>query len=259
MQRSILRDLVILLGAFGLIWLVFSLFSYPEDPGFLSIEQEKKLGEAYAELILKNPMFREYGNGKVDSAVMVIGERLEQGLEHSEYDYRYIVFDSEMINAFTLPGGNILISTGLIGFCASPEELAAVMAHEMGHVEKRHVVSRLLKELGLGILTSGDPYVIGEVTGLLASNRFDRKQEEEADRFASELLESSAIEPRTLATLFRRLDEESDSELMENFEILSTHPSFRFRIREALSYKPSEDFKAVPIGLDWKAILAELN
>ena len=258
MQRTILRDLLVLLGVFGLIWLVFSLFSYPEDPQLLSIHKEEKLGEAYVDLILLNPMFEEFKNRQVNSAVRVIGDRLEEGLEDSEYNYRFVVFDSDMINAFTVPGGNILISTGLIGFCDSPEELAAVIAHEMGHVEERHVVSRLLKELGIEILTSGDQYVIGEVTGLLTSTSFDRKQEEEADLFAAKLLESSSIEPRTLATFFRKLEEEMDNELMQNFEIISTHPNFRSRIREALSFKPAKDFEAEAIDLDWGIIRAEL-
>ena len=258
MQRTILRDLLVLLGVFGLIWLVFSLFSYPEDPQLLSIQKEEKLGEAYVDLILLNPMFEEFKSRQVNSAVRVIGDRLEEGLEDSEYNYRFVVFDSDMINAFTVPGGNILISTGLIGFCDSPEELAAVIAHEMGHVEERHVVSRLLKELGIEILTSGDQYVIGEVSGLLTSTSFDRKQEEEADLFAAKLLESSSIEPRTLATFFRKLEEEMDNELMQHFEIISTHPNFRSRIREALSFKPAKDFEAEAIDLDWGIIRAEL-
>ncbi len=258
MQRSILKDLLILLGLFGLIWLAASLFRYPENPQLLSIEKEERLGEVYVDLILLNPIFRELENERVDSAVRMIGDRLEAGLDHSDYSYRFVVFDNKMINAFTVPGGNILISSGLIGFCDSPEELAAVMAHEMGHVEERHVVGRLIKELGIDILTSGDKYVIGEVTGLLTSTSFDRKQEEEADRFAAELLELSAIEPRTLAKLFRKLEEESDNELMKHFEIISTHPNFRSRIREALSYKPGEDFEALPIDLDWDGIKAEL-
>lgn len=258
MRQTILRDLLVLLGVFGLIWLVFSLFSYPEDPQLLSIEKEEKVGEAYTDLILLNPMFGEFENSLVDSAIRVIGDRLEEGLDDSEYNYRFLVFDSEMINAFTLPGGNILISTGLIGFCDTPEELAAVMAHEMGHVEERHVLARLVKELGIEILTSGDQYVIGEVTGLLTSSSFDRKQEEEADLFAAHLLENSGIEPRTLATLFRKLEDETDNELMKQFEIISTHPNFRSRIREALSYVIDKDFRAEAIELDWEAIRNEL-
>jgi predicted Zn-dependent protease len=258
MQRSILRDLLVLLGVFGLIWLVSSLFSYPEDPKMLSIQKEEKLGKSYLDLILLNSMYGEFENRKVDSAVRVISDRLVEGLNDSEYNYHFVVFKSDMINAFTVPGGNILISTGLIGFCDTPEELAAVMAHEIGHVEQRHVISRLVKELGIEILTSGDQFVIGELTGLITSTSFDRKQEEEADLFAAALLEEASIEPRILATLFRRLEEESDNELMKHFEVISTHPNFRSRIREALSYVPGEDFEANPIDLDWEEIRAEL-
>ena len=245
---------MILLGVFALIWLAASLFNYPDDPQLISIEKEEKLGEAYVDLILLNPMFRELENETIDSAVTMIGDRLEEGLKPSDYHYRFVVFENKMINAFTVPGGNILISTGLIAFCDSPEELAAVMAHEMGHVEERHVVARLIKELGIDILTSGDQFVLGEVTGLLTSTSFDRKQEEEADRFAAELLERSSIEPRTLATLFRKLEGEMDNELLSQFEIISTHPNFSSRLRDALSYQPGADFKALPLDLDWEGI-----
>jgi predicted Zn-dependent protease len=258
MQRSILKDLLILLGVFALIWLLASLFNYPDHPQLLSYEKEERLGEAYVDFLLRNPMFTALENESIDSAVTLIGERLEAKLKNSEYHYRYVVFENKMINAFTVPGGNILISSGLISFCESPEELAAVIAHEMGHVEERHVLTRLIKELGIELLTSGDQYVLGEVSGLLTSTSFDRKQEEIADRFASELLERSSIEPRILATLFRRLDEESENELMKHFEIISTHPNLSSRIREALSYRPGDDFEALPFDLDWDRIKAGL-
>ena len=258
MQRSILRDLGILLGIFALVWLVASLFSYPENPQLLSSEKEEKLGQTYVELLQKNPIFKACNDDRIDSAVDMIGSRLRQGLGRSDYHYSFFVFENEMINAFTVPGGNILLSTALIGFCETPEELAAVMAHEMGHVENRHVIARLIKELGLELLTSGDPYVMGEVSELLTSTHFDRRQEEEADHFASELLERSAIEPRTLATFFRRLEAEKDNEMLEQFEIFSTHPNIHARIRDALSYQPAEGFEARSIQLDWPGITTGL-
>lgn len=259
MLRSILRDLVILLGVFGLIWLIFTLFSFPENPKLMSIEKEERLGDAYTDLILLNPMFEPLENRLIDSAVRVIGDRLLEGLDDTEYRYRFTVFNNEMINAFTLPGGHILISSGLIEFCDTPEELASVMAHEMGHVEERHVISRLVKEFGMKIITSGDQYVLGEVTELLASTSFDRKQEEEADLFAEHLLEASGIEPRTLATLFRKLEDESGNELLDHFEIISTHPNINSRIREALSFVPGDSFKAEPIDLDWERVRSQLK
>jgi len=159
-----------------------------------------------------------------------------------------------MINAFTLPGANILITTGLVEFAGSAEELAAVIAHEMAHVEERHVVTRLVKELGIAVLTSGDQFVVGELTRIMASTGFDRGQEEEADRFACALLEDAYIEPRTLATFFRKLKEEKDNALLEKFEIVSTHPNFTSRIRYVLEYVPDEDFEAVLIVMDWEEV-----
>lgn len=192
MQGKIIRDLLILLGVFGLIWLIFSLFTYPEDPHILSVGKEEKLGESYLNLILLNPMFGEFENEKVDSMVAIISDRL-------------------------------------------------------------------IKELGLEILTSVDAFVLGEVTGLLTSSSFDRKQEEEADLFAALLLENSSIEPRTLASFFRKLEDETDNELLQHFEIFSTHPNFRSRIREALSYTPEKEFEAEVIELNWDAMKSELK
>ena len=259
MGKKIIRDLLILLSAFGLIWVIFSLFSYPEDPSLFSIQNEENIGEVYLDMTLKSPMFPELQNAFIDSGISSISDRLVTGLGSSDYTYNFVVFESEMINAFTIPGGNILISSGLIRFCDSAEDLAVVIAHEMGHVEERHVISRLIKELGIEILTSGDPYVIGEVTSILTSTGFDRKQEEEADQFALELLEASSIQPQSLATFFRKLEAELDNELLEHFEIISTHPNFSSRIRHALSYVPSDDFESSPINLDWGLVKKELD
>jgi hypothetical protein len=73
------------------------------------------------------------------------------------------------------------------------------------------------------------PLPCREVTGLLTSTSFDRKQEEEMD-----------------------------NELIQHFEIISTHPNFHSRIREALSFKPAKDFEAESIDMDWELIRAEL-
>ena len=113
--------------------------------------------------------------------------------------------------------------------------------------------------MGIDIVTSGDTYVLGEVTRILTSTGFDRKQEEEADYFACELLEQSNIEPRILASFFRKLEEESNSEILEHFEIVSTHPNFNSRIRETLSYDLSADFEEIPFEIDWQSLKSELD
>jgi len=258
MKTSILRDLVILLGIFGLIWIVVTLFPvFPEKPVLLSVEREQELGKQYYKLLKNDPQFRESDDTVLQSAVDQIGTRLTGALMSERYDYHFVVFDNPMVNAFTLPGGYILVSKGIIAFCEAPEELAAVMAHEMGHVEKRHVVSRLIRELGMEILSSGDPYVGGEVMRMITSAGFDRKQEEAADMFACELLDKAAIEPHSLSPLFRRMKDQDTYEMLEKFEMVSSHPNFTHRINAVLSYKTSKDFSAEGFDMDWEKIREE--
>ncbi len=260
MGKSIIRDLIILLIIFGFVWGAISLFPiFPKKVELLSIEKEQELGDMYLEMIMQSPEYTELESNYIDSIVSLIGDSLIAALDETDYEYTFVILDDHMINAFSLPGGNLIITTGLLGFCDTPEELAAVMAHEMGHSEMRHVVSRLIKELGIAILTSGDQFVMGEITKTLTSAGFDRNQERDADEFACELLEKASIEPRTLATFFRKLRDENDFALLDKFEIVSTHPNFASRIRQTLEYKPADDFNAEPMSIDWEKVKAELD
>ncbi len=255
MKNSILRDLVILLAIFGLVWAVVTLFPvFPERPVLMSVEREEELGDQYIKLVKADPGFSEFSDTMVREGLEQIMDRLTEALPGDRYTYKLLIFDDNMVNAFALPGGYILVSRGIISFSESPEEIAAVLAHEMGHVEKRHIISRLIREIGLQVISSGDPYVTGEITRMLTSAGFDRKQEESADLYACELLEKASVEPRSLSSLFRRLKEDDQNELMEKFEMISSHPNFKSRIRTVLSYEPGDMFEARPFDLDWEKI-----
>src|SRR6056297_992331 len=115
MRKSILRDFVILLVIFGSIWGIISLFPlFPEGVELLSIEKEQELGERYLEILTKDPGFNVVESEEVHATIETIGLRLETTLEESEYVYNFVVVEDRMINAFALPGANILITTGLI-------------------------------------------------------------------------------------------------------------------------------------------------
>ena len=146
-----------------------------------------------------------------------------------------------------------MIFTGLIGYCENPEELAAVMAHEIAHVEKRHVLKRLIKEIGMGVLFGDDQVIIGEIGKTAASTVFDRQQEREADEVGMQILERCNISPRAIASLFRRLARKSNKDA-EVLAILSTHPHNNSRVKASLEYKLAVDFKEVPFGLDWERV-----
>lgn len=84
--------------------------------------------------------------------------------------------------------------------------MAAVLAQEIGHVEQKHVVDRILKEFSLGILftviAGGDAVILQDIFRSLISAKFNRSQEEDADDFALRLLEKSKIRPSHMASFF---------------------------------------------------------
>jgi predicted Zn-dependent protease len=267
MRSHLWRDLAILLAFavaifLGGYWLIRNIdWNLTErfDLG-LSVEQEKKLGDLMKETLWDN--FEKLEDPTVDSAMQVITQRLLGVLDSSKYQYEFIVLAKDEINAFTIPGGNIYIFSGLLRESESPEEVAAVLAHEIGHAEKRHVVQKLLKEFSLGalvaILSGGDPGLLMDVLRQVIGTSFDREQESEADDFALELLEKAAIDPKSLALFFDRLNKK-DLSYNKNLELIMTHPHNDKRLAKSRGYLTKKDFTPVAIELDWARVKQAVN
>jgi predicted Zn-dependent protease len=269
MKKSIVKDLLILVGIFAVLWLGFSYLPFFKSSGtdtkLLSIANEEKLGKLITDGIEKDPTTKLISNSTLDSAVGAIKSRLVTNIGLTEYDYHIRVIQSPVINAFTIPGGNIYVYSGLIDFCETPEELAAVLAHEIGHAEKRHVVSRLAKELGISILFSvlggGDGVMISEIMRTAMSTVFDRGQEKEADDFSFSLMEKSSLNPKSMSSFMRRLREKyaTVEKYTDNMEWLNTHPNTNSRIKAALEYKTAPGFVDKPFVMHWKSVKESLK
>lgn len=248
-MKKIIIELFILLGIGLAIWIIIAQFNIlPENPQLIDIKTEERLGNKYLEIILEDSQFKPIKNNTADSLLEAIGLFLIQHVDDPKFEYQFIIVENEQVNAFSLPGGNIIVNTGLIKYCDTTTELMAVLAHEIGHSEKRHVINRLIQELGLEIILSGDDFVIGEASKMMLSTGYSRKQEEHADKYACELLLNSKIEPRTLASLFRKLKDDSNPNL-EFFEMISSHPNLSSRIKYILSYEIPVDFEEVEIDI----------
>ncbi|MBA3899134.1 MAG: M48 family metallopeptidase [Bacteroidetes bacterium] len=265
MGKSTFIDFLKLILIFAGVWAAFILIpiSFEKPELQLSVANEEKLGDLIvAQIISLDKSLKIVRNPGLDSAMNIIVNRLTEVAGPTDYNYKIKVVENEQINAFTLPGGNIFIYSGLIDFSEHPEEVAAVLAHELGHVEKRHVVSRLVKELGISllltVLTGADNVLTNEIGRTALSTVFDRNQEHEADYFALEMLEKANINPKVMATFFRRLNEKLGG-YNKNLEMLMTHPHNNSRIKSALEYETAPDFKSVTLGLDWKKVKLSLN
>ena len=260
-QKALFELLLLILG-FGIIWVIFTQVDiFPEANGLeFSIEKEEKLGGLLLAGMLQ--LHPEVHNPTLDSSMHILEKRLMNALDLTDFEYNILVIDHSAVNAVTLPGGNILIFEGLVKFVDAPEELSAILSHEIGHVEHRHIIKKLIKELSIGLITSvfggNDPVLIGELTKIAGSTVFDRKQEREADEFALDLMLKSNINPKIMAAFFRRIANEFGG-LGDHLELLSTHPNNNSRIRRALEFEIPENFESIPIEIDWGRVKSSLG
>ena len=155
----------------------------------------------------------------------------------SPYGFTVRVVNLEMVNAFALPGGQILIAEGLLRFAESPDEVAGVVAHEMGHVLHRHSTAAIIEGLGLAFLFGA---LLGDVgTGMVAGAgeilvglSFRREAEVEADERGIALLGTAGLSSHGLADFFARMERKA-GEPPAFLRLLSTHPPNEVRRRRA--------------------------
>ena len=258
-------DFLKLVLVFGAIWVAFYFFPiFPDESTFeISIDNEEALGDLLVDEVLYNsPDFKLLSNPTLDSAFDQITSRLMDNMGPTDYEYTIQVVDNEEINAFTLPGGHIFVYSGLIAYAERPEEVAAVLSHEIGHVENRHVTSRLIKEFGINLIFSlamgGDAIILGELGKTALSTVFDRQQEKEADIYGLDLLVRSKISPSALAVFFRRVKREM-GDYNSAVEIFMSHPNFNSRIKASLAHPVPEGFKAEEFDINWERVRASLS
>lgn len=172
------------------------------------------------------------------------------------FDYRLELRDCPAIgaNAFALPGGTIVLTDGLVKLAANNEEVAAVLAHEMGHVRNRHGLRMALQASGLTALITalaGDAVSITSLAAalptVLLQSSYSREFEDDADTYAFTRLKQIGISPRYFADIMTRLEQNrdklhgtggktgSDSKNTSGFDYLSSHPATSKRIARALA------------------------
>lgn len=194
-----------------------------------------------------------------------------QGQEESWNSRFHFALNSESTpNAFATIGGRIFITRGLVGELDRPEQLIGVVAHEMIHVQKRHVMRSLFQALGVFAMFQ---ILLGDVSGVLAvlvdqggpllNLQFSRQLEEEADREAFALLVRSQLDPSGLAESLEKLEaykkrllqSQPGSEILEKLskiEMLSSHPETLSRVQKLQAlYAPLGSQKWKKLGWNW--------
>ena len=243
---------VILLGLF--LWQADRVIDWAVS--HVSIENEQKLGDMIFEQY--RPTLKLITQGEAPRAIAEIGEKL--GLD-APYKFKWHVADNPAVNAFAIPGGHIVVFTGLIKAAQTPEEVTGVLAHEIQHVVQRHSLKAMIHNLGwratiaivTGDLSGG---MAGEMATQLGVLKYGRDKETEADMQGLALLKKVRVDPNGMVQFFETLARQSGAPI----ELLSTHPSTTERItalREAI--RQQGPWHSQPLPYNWNAVKASLS
>ena len=144
------------------------------------------------------------------------------------FPVRVLVGQSEIPNAFAIPGGQIYYLSSLLEETGTGDEFAGVLAHEMGHVMHRHSMQNVISAAGTGLVIG---FILGDMTGvsvagaigsMIIDSHHSREAEREADAFSAEAATRLGFAPDAFTDLLDRIAEESSGDAM--FALMSSHP-----------------------------------
>jgi Zn-dependent protease with chaperone function len=175
-----------------------------------------------------------------DAALARLASRIDPG----GAPIRVGVANIGLVNAAALPGQQVILFDGLVQNAESADELAGVLAHEIGHVRERHVMTAMLRQFGLSILASGmSSGVGGDALGLISLD-YSREAESQADGYARARLAAADISPGGTARFFERAGKEEHAPGWVSW--IDSHPSpagrgrsFRQAVRAGHAYVPA--------------------
>jgi len=223
----------------------FTAFMSPEDEARIGAEQHPKLLETFG---------GAYNDAALARYVGRVGGALALNAKSSVNRFTFTVLDSDIVNAFAVPGGYVYVTRGLLAKCQNEAEMSAVIGHEIGHVTARHGAERYstgtlaglgaaVASIGLAVLTgSGAPGQLIQQGAQLYLASYSRDQEFEADMLGVRYNGLAGYDPGGMASFLGQLRENSrleaqirglDPGVVDQTNYLSTHPRTVDRVRAA--------------------------
>lgn len=207
---------------------------------FISTPEEISLGNNLHQKLSKQFEFSVHV--KDIERIRRIGQRLAQVSDRRDYQYQFFLIEKDEMNAFTTPGGRIYVFSGLINKLRSDDEVASVLAHEVGHCAARHTIKKFQAALGYDLIGSIILGQIGEGAREIASmssnmimnivfSAYGRRDEYEADRLGIKYLQLAGYDPLASITTLEALQRESMG--VGAPTVLRSHPHISDRIKAA--------------------------
>lgn len=223
--------------ALSLLLSTLLVLAAPPPTQAFSVGEEKKAGEQIQATIRQE--FTLLDDPDIDQYIGRLGREILAVAGPQYFDYRFYVIKDRDFNAFAAPSGLVFINSGLIEAMDNENELVGVMAHEIGHVARRHIADRIDKgsKIGIGtaaLILAGIALGGGElseavITGAMATGaamnlKFSRENEEEADRQAFSWMVAMGRDPQNLLSMLAKMRRISILKIGKIPPYLLTHP-----------------------------------
>lgn len=194
----------------------------------------------------------------------LILQRLREGEVQSYYDFSLEIISKKEALVTTLPNGKIFITDGLLQKLKSSQELSALLAHEMSHVLRRHILKILMQKADHSVTIQA---ILGDATALQEhllekskeskGLKYSRDMEYEADYYAFLMLYNAGIHPQSLINFFQRWNKEYPEQVYEHFAV---YPISSARIQNLEKFiSTTSHFQAKPLDVNWDEVLNALN
>lgn len=209
----------------------------------ISQKQEIEMGQQVAQQLENH-----YGlvqDDEIQDRVSWIGQKLLANGTRPGLTYTFKVLNTPDVNALACPGGFIYVYKGLLDYMTSDDELAAVLGHEIGHIEKRHTVHQMEQQMALSLLTllagvaSGDPgagMVLASTASQALMAGYSRKDEREADQEGFRLSTLAGYNPYGSYVTMAKLEDMSKDMGNPGYGLFASHPEPEVRMAKALKW-----------------------
>lgn len=205
-----------------------------------SYEDEKKMGDEAVQPILAelgglypDQATQDYVNNVGQKIVAAGRTRLRGEAKFPDWEFRFYVVNTSMINAFALPGGHVFVTRGIMMNCKDESELAGLLGHEVAHVFARHSAERMSEvtlmiipvALLAGVDESGGAAAVGMVAIQLLAMKYGRDDETESDHYGMRFAVRAGYHPTGIVRVMEMLERYTNEHGGPGPEFLSTHPN----------------------------------
>ncbi len=215
----------------------YNIVTGEQEAYYYSTDREVQLGRSIARQVEK--AYKPVNDPLVQKRVEDIGRKITQVSDRKEIDYSFMVLDDDEINAFALPGGYIYVNSGLVDKVDSDDELAAVLAHEVGHIVARHSIKKLQAMQAYSVLrllvaaapSTGEVGAASDAAFTEILLGYSREDELLADQLGARYAKLAGYDPNAMVTFLKKLQEINKKRPLREKTYYKTHPYVPDRVR----------------------------